>query len=357
MTPPEHALPVRFALRIAATPWQRMRGLLGYPALRDEEGLLIKPCNMIHTFGMRYCIDAVFIDRQFRILKIASYIAPLRMRQCLFAHAVLELAAGRAESLNLHVGEPLPDYLRHPAAAAAGSAPNHQRGQSAAEFLIIFPVLIFLVFGIIQWALIYQARSTLNHAAFLAARAGALHHGSQGDMRSALAAGLTPLFASQASDTGYAQARARAESETVPGLVTLQILNPTREAMNDFFSRNRLDNGPGKEIPNDTLMYRNPAPGGSSGMSVQDANILHIRVTYCYRLIMPVVGRMIRAVANAQPTAEVFQATGMSRPFGAIDAPPAAGCVDPQGDQTPRIPIRTEAVVRMQSSFWAVNLP
>ena len=113
MMPSKHDLPARFALRIADAPWQRMRGLLGYPALREGEGLLIKPCNMIHTFGMRYCIDAVFIDRQFRVLKIASHTPPFRMRQCFSAHAVLELAEGQAKSLNLYVGEPLPDYLRH----------------------------------------------------------------------------------------------------------------------------------------------------------------------------------------------------------------------------------------------------
>jgi uncharacterized membrane protein (UPF0127 family) len=89
-----------------------MRGLLGHPALRDDEGLLIKPCNMIHTFGMRYAIDAVFIDRGFRILKIAAQVAPHRVRQYLFAHAVLELAAGQAAAFDLRVGAPLPDYLR-----------------------------------------------------------------------------------------------------------------------------------------------------------------------------------------------------------------------------------------------------
>jgi uncharacterized membrane protein (UPF0127 family) len=88
-----------------------MRGLLGYPELQEGEGLLIKPCNMIHTFGMRHCIDAVFIDRQFRVLKIASHIRPLRMRQCFSAHAVLELAQGQAKLLDLQVGESLPDCL------------------------------------------------------------------------------------------------------------------------------------------------------------------------------------------------------------------------------------------------------
>ena len=49
-------------LRVADTPWQRMRGLLGYPPLQADQGLLIRPCNMVHTVGMRYPIDIVYID-------------------------------------------------------------------------------------------------------------------------------------------------------------------------------------------------------------------------------------------------------------------------------------------------------
>ena len=87
-------------------------------------------------------------------------------------------------------------------------APGRSRGQSAVEFLVIFPMLVFLVLGAIQWALLYQARATLNHAVFLAARAGALNNGKKSAMESSLAAGLTPLFASEASMAGVPE-RAR----------------------------------------------------------------------------------------------------------------------------------------------------
>jgi Flp pilus assembly protein TadG len=79
------------------------------------------------------------------------------------------------------------------------SARQSQSGQSMTEFLIIFPMLILLVFGIIQFALIYQARATLNNATLLAARAGAVNNGSNSSMRTALASGLAPLFATQPS--------------------------------------------------------------------------------------------------------------------------------------------------------------
>ncbi len=223
-------------------------------------------------------------------------------------------------------------------------------GQAATEFIIVFPMLVFLVFGVIQWGMIYQARATLNHAALLAARAGAVHNGKKADMEKALAAGITPLFASDATMAGYAAARAKAFTEiSVAKLAKIDIVNPTTQAMSDF-GQTRLDGTAGKEVPNDTLSYRNPAAGASSGVSIQDANILHIRVSYCYRLIVPVVGRMIHAAANAGFMSKTLDANGMSDPFS-IDPPLIDDCTRPLVSG-PRIRIQSEAIVRMQSPFY-----
>ena len=112
-----------------------------------------------------------------------------------------------------------------------------------------------------------------------------------------------------------------------------------------------------REIPNDTLIYRNTAAGATSGVSVQDANILHLRVGYCYRLIVPVVGRMIHAAKNALIAFDhVLQSNGMSDPFGIGSAPVLdTDCVNPLA-AGPRIRIQSEAVVRMQSPFYRSNL-
>ena len=231
-------------------------------------------------------------------------------------------------------------------------------GQAATEFLIVFPVLIFLVFGVIQWALIYQARATLNHAVLLAARAGAMNHGNKADMRKGLAAGLAPLFASDACMAGYATARAKAFTEiSIANLATFAVVNPTPQAFADF-GQVRLDGlgGADRELPNDTLNYRNPAPGASSGVSIQDANILHLRVTYCYRMFVPVVGRMIHAVSNAlTPFDHSLQNHGMSDPFGIGTSPLIDPCVRPLV-AGPRIRIQGEALVRMQSPYYRSNL-
>jgi Flp pilus assembly protein TadG len=235
-----------------------------------------------------------------------------------------------------------------------------QGGQSMVEFLIIYPALIFLLFGVIQWSLVYQARSTLNHAALLSARAGAIHNGDRGEMKKALAAGLTPLFAAEPSEAGYIAARTRAFAEiNVAQLASFEVVNPTPAAFTDF-GKPRLDGGGSpsdSEIPNDTLTYRNTSAGPTSGVSVQDANLLHVRVSYCYRLIVPVVGRMIHAVANAlTPFDHALQAHGMSDPFGiGSGGLPVDSCTRPLV-QGPRIRIQSEAVVRMQSPFYRSNL-
>jgi uncharacterized protein len=75
----------------------RMKGLLGRRELPTGEGMLIKPAPSIHTFFMRFPIDAVFLARDGEVLKVSANVKPWRARSCRRAHSVLELAAGEAE--------------------------------------------------------------------------------------------------------------------------------------------------------------------------------------------------------------------------------------------------------------------
>lgn len=85
---------------IAGTSQERRVGLTNRPALPSDAGLWIAPCEAIHTFGMRIAIDAVFLDKNFRVRKIRSGLPPRKIAFCMRAHSVLELAAGvTAESL------------------------------------------------------------------------------------------------------------------------------------------------------------------------------------------------------------------------------------------------------------------
>ena len=93
---------------VASSPLARMRGLLARPALRGGQAMLIRPCNMIHTVGMAYPIDVVFLRRDGLVLRVAEAVAPRRMRSHWRAHCVLELAAGEAQRCAIGPGLTLP---------------------------------------------------------------------------------------------------------------------------------------------------------------------------------------------------------------------------------------------------------
>ena len=162
-------------------------------------------------------------------------------------------------------------------------------GQALVEFLIIFPTLLLLILGGFQFALIYQAKSTLNYATFMAARQGALKNGKMTSIKDGLAGGMTPLFATEKDDYGnFFKARVIAAVEVFNPLTTkIDVLSPTADAYN----AHKADSESGTEIPNDNLMYRPTTVKG--GMSVQDANLLTIQVTYCTRLVVPIINRVI----------------------------------------------------------------
>jgi uncharacterized protein len=93
--------------RIADRMLSRMRGLLGRYSLTSGEGLLLRPAPSIHTFFMRFPVDAVFLDRDGAVLKVKSNLLPWRVAGCRGAHATLELAAGEAERREIRAGDRL----------------------------------------------------------------------------------------------------------------------------------------------------------------------------------------------------------------------------------------------------------
>jgi uncharacterized protein len=92
---------------LADTPLRRLRGLLGRKGLESGEGILLRPAPAIHTWFMRFPIDAVFVARDLTVLKIAPDLPPWRMARCKGARAVLELPAGEAHARRLGPGERL----------------------------------------------------------------------------------------------------------------------------------------------------------------------------------------------------------------------------------------------------------
>ena len=72
----------------------RNRGLLGRTRLPESTGLIIAPCNGVHTFFMRFPIDVVFISRDGIVRRVVSNLRPWRISASFGAYAVLETAAG-----------------------------------------------------------------------------------------------------------------------------------------------------------------------------------------------------------------------------------------------------------------------
>ena len=85
----------------------RTRGLLGRQSLGEGEGLWIVPCEAVHTFGMRFAIDLVFLDRRNIVRKVRSSVPPGRLSGCLRARSVLELAAGTLQNTPVRPGDTL----------------------------------------------------------------------------------------------------------------------------------------------------------------------------------------------------------------------------------------------------------
>ena len=92
---------------VAETPFARLRGLLGRSELGRGEGLLLRPASAIHMWFMRFPIDAVFLDRELRVVKIAADLRPWRIASARHAKSVLELPAGEAARRGLSAGDRL----------------------------------------------------------------------------------------------------------------------------------------------------------------------------------------------------------------------------------------------------------
>ena len=83
----------------------RLKGLLGTDKLDTGKALIIFPCNSIHTFGMKYPIDVVFLDNHDKVVKINEAMPVNRFALCSKSNYVIELPAGTIEATGTVVGD------------------------------------------------------------------------------------------------------------------------------------------------------------------------------------------------------------------------------------------------------------
>ncbi len=202
------------------------------------------------------------------------------------------------------------------------------QGVSMTETLIMMPVFLMLTLGVLQFTLIYEAKSSLDYATFMSARAGAVDHAKKNAITHGLAKSLSPLFSPDLNDSaGLLSTIAEAQAD-VTTFAQIKILNPTKEAFDDFGVQEPGDTT--IKIPNQMLHLLSTATGRKSRVNIQDANLLKVQVLYGHPLKVPFVNKIISTVTSwftTDPTKLSYLNQN-------------------------RLPILATATVRMQSSIW-----
>ncbi|TCK03632.1 polymorphic toxin-type HINT domain-containing protein [Marinobacterium mangrovicola] len=203
-----------------------------------------------------------------------------------------------------------------------------ERGAAAVESLIALPIVALLMLGGAEWARIYEAKTTLDHAAVQGARYGSVDHAQPSAIQRGIAQGMLPFYAPASGDIVQTQAELTA---TLGTQSRLRILNPTPEAFDDF---GLTENGR-RVLPNTDLQTRSTAVGASSGLNIQDANLLKVETTWGVELRMPFIAQVISFVGQSNTTPGTFENYLYSNGM---------------------IPVTATTLVRMQSEAWENSL-
>lgn len=176
---------------------------------------------------------------------------------------------------------------RRPASRARG-----MHGSALTEFVIVGPVAILFTFVLLQGGLLYMAKLTLNNATFMAARTGATENASLMAMRGSLVKGLIPFYQDATETDDFERlsvAAVKSAADMALLNVRLTMLSPSDEA----FSVYGISAGGKTYIPNDNLEFRTATPMHGASISIRDANVLRIRVTYAYELKVPLMKAVV----------------------------------------------------------------
>ena len=181
---------------------------------------------------------------------------------------------------------------RLPSAFAASPRPSRQAGATLVEFVIVTPLLLFMLLALIQYGLAYHAKSQLNYAIFEAARAGTVSNADPAKIRTAFTRAMTGYYGGGTTTSQLAKSYAKAAADTTAANVRIEILSPTKESFDDYASpalANKL-NTSSRVIPNSNLAFiqcpidnagcNHDPRTNQSGQTLLDANLLKLRVTY-----------------------------------------------------------------------------
>ena len=204
---------------------------------------------------------------------------------------------------------------------------NWQKGATLPEFIIAAPLVMIIGMTTVQAGLIYHGKTTLNYAAFEAARAGAVNNAQLSVIRDTLGVRLAPVQGGDGSAKKAAIAIAKSALSVKDPLNTrVEVLNPTTAAFEDWGVNSQTANQ--RVIPNNHLRHKEHTVGTASGLSLRDANLLKIQVTYGIDMKIPVVSGIIaRSMVLIDPTNAHYYIRN-------------------------KFPVSSVATVRMQSEAW-----
>ena len=285
-----HAL----SLRIAGTFLARFRGLMLSAPFGPAEGMLITRCASVHSAFMRYPIDVVYLDRDGVVVRCVPNLKPWRASYGpLGAAHVLELAAGSIVAFGIAPGARLDHPSEDRPLPACLPRRTHQRGSAMIEFAVVGPLIAMLGLGLLQYGMLFFAKNQINYATFMVGRAGSVGHADLGAVQQAYVRALAPMYGGGETLAEVAEAAVKAGAD-IAGNLRIELLNPTKESFNDWNDptlQELLKTGARRVIPNSALATRGLKIGSSSGQSLQDANLLKIKITHGYLPKIPFVSK------------------------------------------------------------------
>ena len=238
----EHLLEVQLADGF----FSRLRGLMLAAPMSSGEGLLLTRCRSIHTGFLRQIIDVCYLDAAGVVTKCVGHLPPWRSSSSRSPHTdhsaqyrakhTLELPAGSIALWQIKPGDRLwhgslqarptsivkplrsqplqqirqlilsPIQLRTPSRSQPLTQPqpeprNHsairshsrQRGSAMVEFAVVGPLITLLGLATLQYGLLFFSKNQINHASFMAARAGSVDHAKLKSVTTAYANALAPI--------------------------------------------------------------------------------------------------------------------------------------------------------------------
>ncbi|MBS0422448.1 MAG: pilus assembly protein [Proteobacteria bacterium] len=223
---------------------------------------------------------------------------------------------------------------------------GRERGMTMVEFVIAIPVALLVVFGIVQIGLMYSAKAIVNEGTFVAARAGAFQNAQLDVMTQAMTKSLIPFYQDTTNTNAITRlSEALLHAKLDAEFLHVELQNPSPAVFEDFGIAGSGADGH-TFIPNDNMEIRDRNyKGPKSGLTIQDANTLKLKVIYGYEMKVPLMKSVIGAImCGIDNGVKGFGSGNTANVVGGDD------CTNYYSKG--RIPLIAYATVQMQTPAW-----